>query len=337
MNTLVTGGTGFIGRALVIRLLQEGNRVTVLTRDKRKAKTFFNKQADVLEVDICNPESLRNLDFSSKSIDIIFHLAAALDYFGSKKKLFAVNVEGTRNILCWAEKNAVKNFIFVSSIEAMGTIKREDIPADENFTPKPVSNYGDSKLEAEKQVKRFITETNLNATILRLGNVYGLGSLAFIAPIANAILKRDALFRFLPVYKDRYLHPVYIEDAVEGIIKSIQNTRKGKTYILAGSEYATVETFFRLIAKALNANMDLQIKQRSKKDEIYLNLRKRIYSFFKRADLLTYFMAGEGERVHRAYSIEKAKQDLDYFPKVKLWEGVVKTIEWAKKEGLLVI
>jgi len=81
--------------------------------------------------------------------------------------------------------------------------------------------------------------------------------------------------------------------------------------------------------------MNLRSKKRSIKDVLYLNLRKRIHRFCKKADLLTYFMSGEGRRIHRAYSIEKAKKELGYSPKVSLRNGVAKTIEWAKRKGLL--
>jgi len=335
MNTLITGGSGFIGNALVSQLLKNGNKVTILTRNERKVNAHLKEKVKVAEGDICNSEALEGLDFEGKNIDVIFHLAASLNYFGDKRKLFQVNIEGTKNLLRWAKKNRVKKFIFASSIEAMGTIKEEDIPADETFVCRPVSTYGESKLEAEKRVRRFADERNLNTPILRLGNVYGPGSPAFIMPIANAILRKNGLLKFLPVYKDRYLHPVYIEDVVDGIVKAAGQKDTDGTYILAGEKYVTIKTLFKLIAQSLNVNIDLQTKKKNLKDMLYLNLRKKVHRFRKRADLVTYFMAGEGERIHRAYSIKKAKKELDYFPKVNLREGIAKTLRWAKDKGLL--
>lgn len=337
MNTLITGGTGFIGRALVGKLFENGNKVILLTREVRKVDNFLKEKAEVLEADMCNLTSLGNLNLEQRLIDVLIHLAASLGYFGDKRKLFQVNVKGTENLLHWAEKNRLKKFIFISSIEAMGTIREEDIPADETFVCKPVSTYGESKLEAEKRIRRFADERNLNIPILRLGNVYGPGSPAFIMPIANAILKKDMLLRFLPVYKDRYLHPVYIDDVVDGIVKVAQKNDIDKTYILAGEKYVTIETLFKLIAQSLNVDIDLQTKKKNLKDMLYLNFRKKVHQFRKKADLLTYFMAGEGERIHRAYSIEKAKKELGYSPKVNLKEGIAKTLDWATREGLLAI
>lgn len=261
-------------------------------------------------------------------------MAASLDYFGDKEKLFRVNVEGTVNLLNLAKRNGIKKFIHISTIEAMGTIREDDIPANESYICKPVSTYGESKLEAEKKVMKFGEEKIFDITILRLGNVYGPGSPAFIVPIANAILSRNNLLKFLSVYKDRHLHPVYIDDVVDGILKAAQKNNVDTAYILAGNEYITIEKLFKLVAQELNIDLDLQTKKNIK-DVLYLNLRKRLHKICKRADLLTYFVAGEGDKIHRAYSIEKAKKELGYSPKVSLNEGIKKTIEWAKEKGLL--
>lgn len=332
MQVVMTGGTGFIGRSLVDKLLKDGDNLAILTRDERKVDSSLNEKVGVLEADICDPVSLERLRPRVQDLDAIFHLAASLDYFGHKKKLSRVNVEGTINLLKWAEANGIKKFIYISSIEAIGTVGKGDIPADEIFVCKPVSSYGESKLEAEKQVKKFAKERNLSTAILRLGNVYGPGGLAFIAPIANAISKRGNLLKFLPVFRDRYLHPVYIKDVADGIVKAAQKSNAKGTYILAGEEYITIGALFVLIAKMLSIN--LQSRDARLREKAYLSLRTKVHQLRKRADLLTYFMAGEGERIHRAYSIEKAKRELDYLPKISLKEGISKTLEWQKISSL---
>lgn len=335
MNTLITGGTGFIGRALVNRLFKEGNRVVLLTRAADRVDGLLRKKADILEADICDPASLEKLDARSQGIDVVIHLAAVLDYFGDERKLFRVNVEGTINLLNFAKKTGIKRFIYISSIEAMGTAGKGDIPANEAFACKPISPYGASKLEAEKQIRRLAKERGINAVILRLGNVFGPGSPAFIIPIANAILKDGALLRFLPIYKDRHLHPVYIEDAVNGIITASQRKDISGVYIIAGEEYVTIETLFMLIAQELNMDINLQ-SGKTIKDALFLDLRKKLYKFRKMADLLTYLTAGEGMRVHRAYSIETARNELGYSPKTNLKDGIAKTIRWAEENNILV-
>lgn len=325
MNVLVTGATGFIGATLVRRLLKEGNTIGVLSRDETKLDTSFKEKVKIYKADISD---LASLEFSLSSIndvDVIFHLAACIDYSASKEKLFQVNVEGTSNLLNLAVKHGIKKFVFTSSIEAIGPIKREDIPADESHVCQPVNTYGESKLEAEKQVIRFGSEGKMATVILRLGNVYGPGSLSFILPIATAILNKDK--RYLYVNRDRYVwHPVYIEDVVDGIIKAAVKKGTNNTYILTGAEYVTVGVLSRLTQEL---GIDIRTWKINEVEKLYLNLRKRISKFRH------YFVSDYEERIHWVYSIEKAKKELDYFPEVSLKEGIAKTIEWAKKEGIL--
>jgi nucleoside-diphosphate-sugar epimerase len=314
--------------------LAEGNKdIAILTKDRAKAEKIFGNKALIFQGDIRHPDSLTKFSLRGKG-EVLVHLAACLDYFGSKKVLRQVNVEGTKNMLNWALNNGIKRFIFISSIEAMGTLNGDCLPADEEGICAPVSSYGESKLEAEKMVREFSEKKGISTSILRLGNVYGPSSPAFIVPIANAILSRGKLIKFLSVYKDRYLHPIFISDVTEGIAQCIQKAGVEGIYNLAGEEYITLERLFILIAQELGLEIELSA-ERNLAAEGYLKLRQKFCKILKRADLLTYFCAGEGRNTHRAYSIEKARRDWGFSPKVNLREGISRTLDWARQEGLL--
>ncbi|MDI6642061.1 MAG: hypothetical protein QME68_07110, partial [Elusimicrobiota bacterium] len=109
----------------------------------------------------------------------------------------------------------------------------------------------------------------------------------------------------------------------------------GETYIIAGEDYVNIGRVFELVSQVLNVNVNLLAKK-NPIDILFLNLRKKLYAFCKKADLITYFMAGNGKRIHRAYSIQKANKELNYFPQTSLEAGISKTIKWAKENGLLV-
>jgi len=95
-NVLVTGGTGFIGSALVRRLLKKGNGTGILVRDETKLDNSLRENVEMLS-DLVSLE----LSFASikNNIDIIFHLAVCIDYKATKEKLFQTNVGGTLNLL----------------------------------------------------------------------------------------------------------------------------------------------------------------------------------------------------------------------------------------------
>ncbi len=331
MNILVTGGTGFIGMALAIRLLKDRHKVTILTRDEKKVSSSLNGKVNVLEIDISDQASLERLDAGLQQVDAIFHLAASLDYFGDRNKLYNANVEGTINLLRLGIKNRIKKFIFTSSIEAMGTVEDNEIPADEESVCRPVSPYGGSKLAAERKVIEIAEERDLDISIFRLGNVYGPGSFSFIIPVAKAIIENGDLLKYLSFYGNRYIHPVYIEDVVEGILRMLQINENG-VFILAGMNYITISELFGLVSE----NLGLIIKhvEGSLADRVCINLRTFCQKRQNRADLITYFLAGKGRKIHRAYSIEKAKKELGYVPKTNLRDGIAKTLKWANQEGL---
>ena len=333
MHILMTGATGSIGRPLTITLLKQGYRLTIVTRKEQIADPDFAGSASILKADI---RDLAALEAACKldRVDAFIHLAANLDYFGNQRELTDINVKGTANLLGVAKRLYVKKFIFISSIEAMGMVRPKDIPADENHCTEPVSNYGRSKLEAERFALTFSEWNNIDVIVLRVGNVYGPHNPSFIVPLANACLSHNDLYSFFPCYKERYVHPVFITDVIQGITRAITKTASGRVFIISGQQYVTLEHIMNIIIRCIHITGDALLEC-GVKERIYLNLRDAIRRFNGRADILAYFTAGRSPVVHRAYSIERAKRELGYAPTVMLEDGIAKTLAWAREEGIL--
>jgi len=333
MHILMTGATGSIGRPLAMTLLKQGCRLTIVTRKEQGADPDFAGSVDILKADIRDPAALEAV-CKLDHVDAFIHLAASLDYFGNRRELTDINVKGTANLLGAAKRLCVKKFIFISSIEAMGMVGPEDIPADESHYTEPVSNYGRSKLEAERFALTFSERNNIDVIVLRVGNVYGPRNPSFIVPLANALMAHDTLYSFFPCYKKRYLHPVYITDAVDGIAQAVTSTTSGKIFIIAGKEYTTLEHIMAIIARYLNIAVN-PVSAGSAAERICLYLRNAARRLGRKADMLAYLTIGNGSRIHRAYSIERAKRELGYAPTVMLEDGIAKTLAWAREEGIL--
>lgn len=325
MRILVTGGSGFIAKVFIERLLQLGDEVVVFTRSGTKASRAPRRGLEVFRVDVSDAASLNGVPVGG-NIDAVVHMAGSLDYFGDKTHLFRVNVGGTVNLLNWALERKVGKFIYTSSIEAIGVCTIGDIPMDESRAPRPLSSYGESKLAAETVVSDFGASNGVNTVILRLGNVYGPPSPAFIKPVAEAIAAGGSLLKYLPVYGGRYIHPVFIDDVVEGIVKAISGGRAGQVYILAGGEYVKISELFRLVAVDMGRIFDMSGAHAGLFDKIALAIRVGLCRMRKQADLPAYFAAGYGGSVHRAYSIVKAGRELGWHPVVSLTEGIARTL-----------
>jgi len=172
---LVTGGAGFIGKHLVMKLIELKYDVTILDNFSNEPPTSMDKvsgNVNVISGDIRDREIV---DKVVKGIDVIIHLAAAINVIESiEKPLFyhETNVTGTLNILCAAIDSA-KQVVFASSAAVYGN--PSELPVPVTHPPNPLSPYAASKLSAEAYCKAFSNIYNLNCTILRFFNVYGPG------------------------------------------------------------------------------------------------------------------------------------------------------------------
>ncbi|MBW2275146.1 MAG: SDR family oxidoreductase [Deltaproteobacteria bacterium] len=181
MNYFVTGGTGFIGRFLVARLLERGGTVHVLTREASAHKLEALKQRSpeaaerIVGVvgDLVEPSlGLSDADLSSLRgrIDHFFHVAAIYDLAASAESQWAANVEGTRNAVACAEDLQAQRFHHVSSIAAGGLYEgtfREDMFEEAGSLSHP---YLRTKHESEAVVRR---ECSIPWQVYRPSSVVG--------------------------------------------------------------------------------------------------------------------------------------------------------------------
>ncbi|MHA1593160.1 MAG: NAD-dependent epimerase/dehydratase family protein [Candidatus Baldrarchaeia archaeon] len=318
LRVLVTGGTGFIGRHLVRKLLERGHEVAVFARNPADIPgvTFFTGDirdgARVNEViEIYKPE-------------IVYHLAALVSYSASKKLLFEVNVGGTKNVAEACLKNDAK-LVFMSSVAAIGEhkgITNEETPC------KPFSAYGKSKLAAEKVVLEAC-ERGLWATIIRGAPAYGEGG-----PQWRVIIPMIASGK-LPMIGPGTTptHLVYVENLTDALLTiPFHEDANSQVFIVADEEPITLLHLYKLILDTLG------IERKIKRIPVWLaklvvwlsqvSAKIRGQEPKITLDFLKVMLA------YRHYDISKAKS-FGYEPKYSTDEGFVKVIEWCKREGLI--
>ncbi len=164
---LVTGATGRLGQAVCRKLLAKGERVRALVREG--SGHLLQKGIEPFVGDIADAKSLSGC---CKGIGAVIHLAASLDFMGGREKLFAINAKGTENITREAAGAGVRKFILASSISVYGK-GIAGMGIDENSPTNPTTDYGKSKLAAEKAALAFSGKMRVIA--LRIGVVYGPG------------------------------------------------------------------------------------------------------------------------------------------------------------------
>ena len=210
---LITGATGNVGKHLVTNLLVNKYNISCLTtRDK---KAIYDVKGDL--------NDYNSLFEATKNIDIVIHLAAALN--GSKKKLNKINAQGTRNLIKACGKNNVKKILFISSLDI-----------------KFRTNYGVSKLKAEKIIK----DSSLYYIILRPSAIYGIGFKTGINSLVK-ILKKTRIIPIMGAGETLY-QPLYVGDLVL-LIKQIIDSDKfnNKCYFVGGSKIINFNKLIDLI------------------------------------------------------------------------------------------
>ena len=174
MKSIITGGAGFIGSHLCERLVDAGHEVIILDNFSLGKKSNLKKVKDKITIVKRDIRNLNSIDHLFKKVQNVFHLAALADIVPSIENpddYFSTNVTGTYNVLKASINNKVKRFIYSASSSCYGIPNK--FPTKETSEILPQYPYALSKRLGEELVIHFANIYNLNATSLRLFNVYG--------------------------------------------------------------------------------------------------------------------------------------------------------------------
>jgi nucleoside-diphosphate-sugar epimerase len=222
MNVLVTGASGFIGRALTRRLLAAGHQVRALVRNSREGG--IPAAAEIAVGDLLDAASL---ELAAQGMEGVVHLACATGVT-RESVVRAVNVAGTRSLLEVARRGGARRFVFVSSVSARR---------------RRMGLYGRSKREGEA----LVVASRLEWVILRPSLVYGPGPDGLFARLDHAL----ASFPVFPVVGDgrTLLDPLDVEDVCMVIERCLTRPEPvGKSYDLLGPERVTFDDLVRRLA-----------------------------------------------------------------------------------------
>jgi nucleoside-diphosphate-sugar epimerase len=242
MIAVVTGGSGFIGQNLIRRLLQDGHEVRCLIRPYGRGVPADTKRY-VVRFD--EPRSL--LDCAAfDGAHVVFHLAGATKAVWPRA-FGTANVTPTRHLLGAINARRLQpRFVFVSSQAASGPAPAPQRPLDEDDIPRPVEEYGRSKLEAERIVESF--SDRVATTIVRPCAVFGPGDRDFLKLFRMA--RRGILV--YPGVARHWLSILYVTDVVDGLLAAARCEQAiSRTYFLASAEPVQWRAFGEHIASVV--------------------------------------------------------------------------------------
>lgn len=304
---LITGGAGFIGSHLCKKLLEQGNEVLCLdnffTGDKKNIGEFLdNKKFEFIRYDITQPILLE--------VDRIYHLAcpaSPIHYQRNPVKTIKTNVIGTLNILGLA-KRVKARILQASTSEVYGD--PEEHPQKESYWGRvnPIgirSCYDEGKRCAETLCADYHRQNKVDVRIVRIFNTYGPNMNPEDGRVVSNFIVQALKNEPLAIYGDgsQTRSFQYIDDLIDGMIKMMENEKEfiGPVNLGNPDEFAIKEL----------AALVLKLIPESKSKIIYKELP-------------------QDDPKQRQPDILLAKKMLDWEPKIKLEEGLKKTIEYFK-------
>lgn len=309
-HVLLTGAAGFIGSRTCEALLKSGVAVTGIDNlDSYYPHIYKQKNIERLQQydrftmvrgDIRNHDLLYHL-MNSRKIDLVVHLAARAGVRPSiaDPLLYSdVNVNGTTNILNVMQQLGLKNLVFASSSSVYGD--RNEVPFSEtDRVEHPISPYAATKRAGELMCYNFHHLYDFNISCLRFFTVYGPGQRPEMA--IHKFVRRAYKRLPLAMYGDgsSARDYTYIDDIVDGVIKSINHLEGFNIYNLGNSHPVQLSELLELIGQSLP--LEPEIRQED----------------FKAGDVsITYA------------DVSKAQKELGYKPGTPLQEGIQKFVEW---------
>ncbi len=230
MTTLVTGATGFVGSAVVRRLLEAGHDVRALVRPASDRRNLSGLPVDVVAGDLRRSDSL---SAALRGCDTLFHVAA--DYrlwVRDEREMLAVNVEGTRRLMEAAGDAGIRRVVYTSSVAVLGH-KAVGTPADETTHARleeMIGPYKRSKFLAEQIVRDF-ADRGLPVVIVNPAAPVGPRD---IKPTPTGRMIVEAAAGRMPAYLETGLNIVDVDDVADGHLLALERGRVGSRYILGG-------------------------------------------------------------------------------------------------------
>jgi nucleoside-diphosphate-sugar epimerase len=315
--TLVTGATGFIGSHLVRKLAAMNGRVRCLVR----RKTALPPEVEIAFADLSDGSGV---EAALQGVDTVIHLAGVTKAL-SVDEYYAGNARATETLLRALEGRTVR-LVHVSSLAAIGP-SPDGAPVAEDAEPRPLTNYGRSKLEAEHLVRRLFPE----AVIVRPPVVYGPRDTDVFQ-----VLKSISKGLVLEISGgERWFSAIYVEDLVDGLLAATESPRAaGRAYFLAHPKAASWGELSATAARIMG--------KRPRILKIAPPVAKAVGfcgEIWARATgkpgIISREKVAEAECTRWTCDTRRAAAELNFVAPTSLESGLSRTLAWYKEAGWL--
>jgi len=332
MKVLVTGGGGFLGKAIVKLLLEQGKEVCSFSRNIYPQLTELGVEQFVGDL-----EDLSAVIKAADGCDLIYHVAAKAGVWGSYEEFYQPNVVGTRNIIQACRRCDISKLVYTSSPSVV--FDGSDMEGIDESVPYPdhyLSWYPQTKAEAE-QLILATNDASLATVALRPHLIWGPGDNHLVPRILERG-RAGALRRI----GDRpcLVDTVYIDNAALAHVQAAEKLAvgsvvAGKVYFISNDEPLPLwDIINRILAAGGLPAVDKTISPRLA--TVAGSVLESFYRWFRLSGepQMTRFVAKELSTAHW-FDLSAAKKDFGYQPEVSIEEGLSRLQHWLQKKVLM--
>lgn len=328
MKTLVTGATGFLGKALARRLKGRGDEVTVTGRNPVTLAELEREGMRPLRADLTDAEAIHD---ACRGRDVVFHCGAFSSAWGPARDFYLSNVVGTRNVIAGCEAQGVRRLVHVSTPSIYFRFKgRLNVHEDAPLPARAANEYARTKLLAEAEIDRAF-EYGLPVVTIRPRAIFGEGDNA----ILPRVIKRLESGRLRVIGDGKNITDLtYVENVVDALILCAESSKStlGKKYNITNGEPLPLWGLVEKLCKELG----YEFPHRRISYPLAMGLASSLEVICRLLPgqpepLLTRYMVGVLSQ-STTLDIRAARSDLDYQPRISVEGGFQRFVRWWKQE-----
>jgi nucleoside-diphosphate-sugar epimerase len=325
MRVLLTGATGFIGGHVAEAFAGRDWQVTAIVRPTSDVTLLEKLGATFFRGELADPQLIRK---ALEDVDVVVNCAGKVGNWGPIEEYRKINVEALRVLLDACKGQALSRFIHLSSLGVYaprnhyGTDETEPLPA------RHPDGYSQSKVEAEQLALRYQRDLGVPVVVLRPGFVYGPRDWTVMPRIIEGL--RAGTIRY-PGGGRGALNTIFIRNLIDAVFLAIDQTQAvGQVYNLTDGEFVSKRRFIEAVADAFG------LPHPWRRPPLWL-ARMVTWSFEAAARMRG---ASEAPRFNFTtlkflglsldFSIDKARRELGYRPRVSFADGIGETLAWYK-------
>lgn len=323
---LITGATGFVGGHLAEACVARGWKIRALVRAGSDTSLLEKLGVPLQCGDLTDAETLRR---AVEGVDAIVHCAAKVGDWGGVEEYRAVNVEALRQLLDACKDRPLQRFLHLSSLGVYparhhhGTDESEPLPA------RHIDGYTQTKVEAEQLVLDYHRQHGVPVVVLRPGFVYGPRDRTVLPQLIDNLRQRRV--RWLGGGKGA-MNTIYVGNLVDAIFLALEKPNAvGQVYNLTDGEFVSKRRFIEALVQGLGLPKPPPLSAPIWLARMVANFMERRA---RRANSPTPPLLTQARvkflGLNLDFSIEKAKRELGYQPRVPFEQGMRETIAWYR-------